>query len=127
MSRLLKINFIVFCLVGGASAIADVFSLFLFLRFEIFDDFFSVSASFFIGLVVNYYLHTHVTFRSKPTINNIIKFLCVVLFNYAITLFVIYVFVDYIRFDIIVAKLISLPIVSVCGYFLSKYWVYSNE
>ncbi|MBJ6889083.1 GtrA family protein, partial [Vibrio cholerae] len=83
----------------------------------------SVTLAFLAGLAANYILHTNITFDSKASTQNATKFICVVAFNYLLTLVVINFGLDLGGLDVMVSKMISLPIVAVSGSVLSKYWV----
>lgn len=117
-------TFIIFCLVGVVSAVVDLSVLYILNNIFVETLFLSVTLAFLAGLAANYILHTKITFGSKASTSNARKFLCVVAFNYLLTLAVIKFGVDFAGLDVIVSKMISLPIVAVSGFVLSKYWVY---
>jgi len=117
-------TFIIFCLVGVVSAVVDLSVLYILNNIFVETIIISVTLAFLAGLVANYILHTNITFSSKASTTNATKFLCVVVINYLLTLTVIKLGVDFAGLDVIVSKIISLPIVAVSGFVLSKYWVY---
>lgn len=83
----------------------------------------STTAGFIIGLCVNYVLHTKITFTHKMSRATLLKFLVVVFVNYFTTLGL--VSVSQLLFDNpLTGKLLSLPVVAVNGFLLSKFWVY---
>jgi putative flippase GtrA len=116
--------FIVFCFVGLISAAVDLSILYILSVIINVNLHFSVTLAFISGLLSNYILHTRITFRSSATKSNAIKFLCVVFLNYVLTLSVIEMAVRFGNINIVSAKLISLPIVAISGFLLTKYWVY---
>ena len=83
----------------------------------------SATAGFGTGLFLNYFLHTKLTFKNAISPANAIRFIVVVVLNYGITLGLIY-FSQMLLGQALIGKLISLPIVAVNGYLLSKFWVY---
>ena len=109
-------TFIIFCLVGVVSAVVDLSVLYILNNIIVETLIISVTLAFIAGLAANYILHTNIT--------NATKFLFVVAFNYLLTLAVIKFGVDFASFGVIVSKIISLPIVAISGFILSKYWVY---
>jgi putative flippase GtrA len=117
-------TFIIFCLVGVVSAVVDLSVLYILNNIFVETVIISVTLAFLVGLAANYILHTNITFCSKASTTNATKFLCVVAFNYLLTLAVINFGVDSAGLGVIVSKIISLPIVAISGFILSKYWVY---
>jgi putative flippase GtrA len=72
---------------------------------------------------VNYAFHARVTFRNVTTLGTMTRFLCVVGMNYLITLG--FVAASLALFQLpLPGKLISLPVVAVNGFFLSKHWIF---
>lgn len=117
-------RFIVFCLVGLLSSFLDLLVLYI-LNLYIFDYLYiSVTLAFIAGLVVNYIFHTKITFGTSLEKSNAIKFMSVVLFNYFLTVSVIEISVFAFSLNVVIAKVISLPIIAVSGFLLSKHWVY---
>lgn len=119
-------SFIIFCMVGGVSAVVDITSLFILSDYFNFKSILSVSLAFFLGLVVNYYLHTYLTFKTAANKSNLVKFLIVVGVNYTITIVLIEFLTSYVELGLIISKVITLPIIAISGFFLSKLWVYND-
>lgn len=88
----------------------------------------SASAGFFAGLIASYILHATVSFSSalKPA-TQIPRFAILVSINYATTIGVILFVTDFLQLATTTGKLMSLPIVAVNSYFISKYWVFSKD
>lgn len=83
----------------------------------------AASAGFGTGLLVNYAFHTRVTFGKNANSSNFVRYMCVVGINYSLMLACVALFATF--FDNPLAgKLISLPIVAINGYLLSKHWIY---
>lgn len=117
-------TFIIFCLVGAASSAIDLLVLYILDNLFQVTMVISITLAFGAGLAVNYVLHTKITFSSEASTTNATKFIFVVVFNYLLTLAVIKIGVNFSGLDIFFSKIISLPIVAVSGFILSKYWVY---
>lgn len=120
------IPFFVFCLVGGTSAIVDISSLYCLSNVLDISDFVSISISYLLGLIVNYYLHTYFTFKKSASKSNLIKFIIVVCINYIITISLVSILVNVLLVGLILSKVITLPIIAVTGFLLSKLWVYNE-
>lgn len=119
-------SFIVFCFVGGVSAIVDVFSLILLSKCLATNGNISITVAFLLGLLVNYVLHTYFTFKSTPTKSNLAKFMIVVAVNYFLTILLINTIINFTDVDIVIAKIITLPVIAIIGYLTSKIWVYNE-
>ena len=115
---------LVFLFVGGNSALIDVGSLYLFSKMLDWNNELSVTIAFLLGLVFNYFAHTHFTFQKKVGVVNLTKYLILVLINYLNTLFLIYVLNEWLSVDIVIAKVITLPIIAITTFVISKIWVY---
>jgi putative flippase GtrA len=83
----------------------------------------AVSVGFLSGLVANYALHAKVTFKAVSSGPTILKFAVVVAVNYLITM-VFSSFSVQLTGDFLAGKVLSLPIVAVNGFLLSRYWVF---
>ena len=83
----------------------------------------ATTLGFFVGLVANFLLHTHITFVADYSHGVLARFVSVVLINYCITLSMVYLFQMVVNLPLL-GKLISLPLVAFNGFLLSKNWVY---
>ena len=83
----------------------------------------SISIAFISGLIFNYICHTYFTFGKSATKGNFIKYLMVVMINYLLTLTLVN-FQLALGFSIILAKIITLPIIAIITFILSNKWVY---
>lgn len=88
----------------------------------------ATSAGFGAGLLLNYAFHARVTFRASATPFNFARYLCVVALNYALTLGCVAAAVAMLgepqHTSALIGKLVSLPLVAVNGFLLSKYWIF---
>lgn len=115
-------QFILFLSVGCMCAVVDVSTMQLLILVGSHYGM-AVSVGFFVGLVLNYAFHANLTFKASTSISSLGKFLIVAIFNYLITL--IFVFVSFRLIDnAMLGKLMSLPVIAVNGFLLSKFWVF---
>lgn len=115
-----------FLLVGISSALVDVGGLYLFSKILKWNNELSVTIAFLLGLCFNYFAHTYFTFQKKADVGNLTKYLILVLINYLNTLSLIYVLSEWLGIDIIIAKIITLPIIAITTFVISKNWVYKK-
>lgn len=115
-------KFLIFIIVGAITAMIDIGLMQLLIYFEI-HYIAAATIGFFIGLLANFFLHTHVTFRAELSIKVVYRFATVVLINYLGTMFIIHIF-QIILSQPLLGKFISLPLVAMNGFLLSKNWVY---
>ena len=83
----------------------------------------AASTGFFAGLVLNYIFHAKVTFRAQTNLFNSVRFIIVVGINYSITIAFVATSLA-ICASALVGKIISLPVVAVNGFMLSRHWVF---
>ena len=115
---------IIICLcVGVGSAIVDISVLYLLNEVVNIPSTLSISIAFISGLIFNYICHTYFTFGKSATKGNFIKYLVVVIINYLLTLTLVN-FQLALGFSIILAKIITLPIIAIITFILSNKWVY---
>lgn len=119
---MLQSRFVVFVFVGVASAVIDV-GLMELLRWVGFHYLLATSIGFGAGFSINFLLHSRVTFRAKYTHGVLLRFAVVVLVNFLLSISIVFVFQEWLN-AALWGKLLSLPIVSVNGFFLSRRWVF---
>lgn len=124
MSRLVLLSpqFLTFILGGGLSALVDI-ALMQILIYQGFAPFAATTVGFLSGLCVNYAFHAKVTFKNVTNFATLSRFLGVVLINYLITLCFVALSLSLVNMAL-VGKIVSLPIVAINGFLLSKYWVF---
>lgn len=124
MSRLTRPGpqFLVFVAGGGLSALVDIGLMQLLIMNGV-AALVAATAGFAAGLCVNYAFHAKVTFKNVTTVRTLSRFLCVVGLNYLLTLGLVAVSVALFE-QALIGKLLSLPLVAVNGFFLSKYWIF---
>ena len=114
--------FVVFVLVGVTCAVIDV-GLMKLLGMLGLHYMIAASAGFATGLAANFALHTCLTFKARYSHATLVRFMGVVLVNYLITMFCVSLFHYWVDMPVF-GKVISLPLVAVNGFLLSKHWVY---
>lgn len=115
-------QFLVFVAGGGLSALVDI-GLMQLLIMRGADAFLATSAGFVAGLTVNYAFHAKVTFKNVTSPATLVRFLCVVGINYGLTMALVALSLALVDMSL-PGKLLSLPVVAVNGYFLSKHWIF---
>lgn len=118
-------QFLLFCIVGGASALIDIGVMQLFMSAGVHYGI-STSLGFFISLVFNFIFQAKVTFKAVSSIAVIFKFVCLVAINYLFTMA--FVICGKNIFDqALVGKVLSLPVIAVNSFLWSRYWVFSRR
>lgn len=86
----------------------------------------AVSAGFVSGMLFNYTFHKCLTFKSADNFH-FVRYLCVVGLNYLLTMACVWLGVALLgepaAQSALIGKLVSLPLVAVNGFLLSKYWI----
>lgn len=114
----------VYIMVGIISALIDVGLMQIMLFFGI-HYLVAATFGFIVGLLVNFFLHSRITFKGDYAHSMFARYMVVVFFNYALTLSVVQVFNSLLDMPIL-GKILSLPLVAINGFFLSKYWIYKT-
>jgi len=121
-----------FLSVGLFSTIIDIFSLHVLNEFTAIDKSICFTLSFFLSVLIRFFLDKNVTFRYVCSTRFCI--LGGLLFAYVLscvfTYFVGFLFFRcglMIGFSVIFSKIISIPPVTVSGYLLFKYFVFKNQ
>ena len=86
----------------------------------------ATTAGFLAGLLVNYAFHSRVTFEAAASASSFARYLCVVGLNYLLTMGCVSLAVSLAGMPLL-GKIVSLPLVSVNGYLLSKFWIFRKS
>jgi putative flippase GtrA len=86
----------------------------------------ATTAGFLAGLLVNYAFHSRVTFGAAASGSSFARYLCVVGLNYLLTMGCVALAVTLAGMPLL-GKIMSLPLVSVNGYLLSKFWIFRKS
>lgn len=117
-------QFAIYVVIGVVSAVVDIglMQLLIFLGVHYLG---AATFGFVLGLLVNFLLHSLITFKQAYSLGAFLRFLVGVVVNYLLTVLVIQTFY-YLGVVPLVGKIISLPIVAVSGFIMSKYWIYRS-
>lgn len=117
-------QFLIYLAVGVASAAIDIglMQLLIFLKVHYVI---ATTIGFAAGLAFNFILHSNITFKSDYSHGVLIRYLTVVFANYCITLLAVTFFETWMQMPVL-GKILSLPLVAINGYFLSKKWIYKS-
>ena len=85
----------------------------------------SATIGFAVGLILNFFLHTHLTFKAVYSTGTLIRFI-VVLINYLLMVFSV-ALSNFLIDAPILGRPLSLSLKAANGFLLSKSWVYKNE
>lgn len=121
-SKLFSRQFAVFLTGGLVCALTDIGLMQLLLQADV-QATAAASAGFAAGLLVNYAFHSRVTFNAAANPANFARYLCVVGVNYLVTIACVAA-AETAFANPLAGKLLSLPLVAVNGYLLSKYWIF---
>lgn len=119
-----QVVFVIYCLVGLASALVDVGGLKLLSDFFKLPDVYSITIAYIIGMLFNYTSHSILTFQAKMSRSCFVKYLIVVGLNYLMALFIISL-LKMVGISLILSKILSLPVIFISGFVLSKKWIYA--
>lgn len=120
----IAMQFVIFILVGASSALLDLYLLYA-LRIINLNINLSITIAYISGASLNYLLHTFLTFKKTTNKSNLSKFIIALLINYSLTLIIIYILLQ-LNTDLIIAKIISLPVIAVIGFILARNWIYKT-
>ena len=115
-------QFAIFLLVGLACALIDIATI-EFFRLAGAHYSVAVSLGFGMGVIANYILHTKFTFKTSSSQVNFLKFACIVALNYGATLLFVVGSTHFLG-SVLMGKIASLPVVSINGFLLSRYWAF---
>lgn len=115
-------QFAVFIGVGLVCAAIDVGAMYGLMSAKV-PPLVSASWGFALGLCLNFLLHSRMTFKASASWRRLGRFLWVVALNYGVTLACVQA-ADFWLASPLLGKLISLPVVALNGFYLSRQWVF---
>ena len=118
-------QFAVFVVGGALSAFIDIGVMQVLILSGI-ANLTATTIGFFLGLLFNYTYHSKMTFKAKMSLLFAFRFCFVVAINYLITIFMVFMSYHFFKQSAFIGKAISLPVVAVNGYILSKVWVFKR-
>lgn len=87
------------------------------------DPLVATTAGFVTSLFINYAFHAKVTFKNIASPATFMRYVCVVALNYLITVGIVALSM-YTTGVPLIGKLVSLPLIAINGFLLSKYWIF---
>lgn len=117
-------QFLVFCAVGGISAVIDV-GVMQFLIYSGFNYGLAASIGFFTSLIFNFICQARLTFKAVSSVETVLKFGCLLVANYLVTMAFV-ICSQHFFSQALLGKLFSLPVVAVNSFFWSRYWVFTQ-
>lgn len=114
-----------FLVIGLSSTLLDLFLLFL-LKEKIHLS--AVTALYFNQIVVilyNFLLNKYWSFQSKQMVwQQFVRYLILVLFNYLMSVFLMYLFHEILDFNYLLVRIFSICLMFSLNFFMYKHWVY---
>ena len=123
-----KVQLSRFLIICVTSTIIDLFSLFILKEKLNFNPVFAVSINQFFVIMYNFLLNKYWSFNSKKMpLQQFIKYLILVLFNYLISIFLMYIFYQKLHINYIVIRLFSICFMFIVNFILYKNWIYKDK
>jgi putative flippase GtrA len=117
-------QFISYGVVGVLSAVVDIGTMQSLLLTGA-SNAVAVTVAFLVGLIFNYLCQQRLTFRAQHSTQSALRFLCVVSFNYLLTLGFVYTGL-WLLDSALLGKLASLPVVAAIGFVAGRYWIFPS-
>ncbi len=113
--------------VGVANTFLYAGLLFVFLRYVEASKPILVALAFLLAMGFQYLVNRAFTFRSqKKIIKELPRYLVAALFNYLITLLVVYFAIDFLLISEVLASIVASLLTAVSGYLLALLWVFKQ-
>ena len=117
-------QFVLYCLSGLISTSVDLACLWLLVRLGM-SQLLAVSLAFWLGVLVNAQLHASLTFKRRLGYGHMLRFVVVLGMNYWLTIAVVSLS-QTMWGTYWVGKVLSLPLVAIVGFVLSRRWVFKT-
>jgi len=122
-----KYDYFFFGIIGLLTAIINFAVLFLLYSVFNFNYLFSVTTGYIFGVCFNFFSNKFYTFNSKGNLSTqIMKYLFLLLVNYFITIFIIFIAHKILKLNIYFALASSMFFTYLNGYFFSKLWIFNK-
>lgn len=122
LQALMRPQFVLYLAMGVITALVDVGTMALLLSAGT-EVQLATTSGFVVGLIVNYVLHSRVTFVARINWQTARRFWVIVLVNYGLTLLMVLA-VQWLGQSALAGKLASLPVVAIHGFLLGKFWAF---
>ena len=117
-----RARFRLFIAVGLGSALVDIGAMQSLTALGL-NPFMAASVGFLVGLLVNFFFHARLTFHTRMKLASFGRYLGVVGINYLLTMVFVALTLWWLG-NAIAGKVVSLPLVAVNGFLLSRHWVF---
>lgn len=125
MNKVFSSNLFLFLSVGGLVAMIDLGTTQLLLLYIKFSSILPVTIGFFAGLISSYILHAKISFSANlEPARQLPRFFLLVILNYFLTICIVIACINILNLSTIIGKVVSLPVVAINSYLISKYWIY---
>lgn len=123
-----KNTFFSFITVGAIAALINFSSFAFFLQQLSLNYAVSISFSFILSVIFHFTANRYFTFKSRDVnfYHQLPKYLSMVLFNYVVTLCVMYFVVELRHLSPYLGNVIAIGMTVMTGYMLSRYWVFTK-
>jgi len=123
----IKYDILRYGIVGVLTVILDFLILYIFYTYFNIDVNISITLSYFLASISNYFMHKYFTFRSQNKIKKEIwKFIIVVIFSYILTIFLVNFLIQF-NITLYYSKLLSLIFSYILVYIISKLFIYKEK
>ena len=118
-------KFIKYVIVGGGTFLLDIGLLYLFVEFFNIYYLYSATLALIIATYANYHLNKVWSFDSQTKlITSFSKYLLLFIFNYFVTIILMYTFVEYLNFNYLVIKCLAMVLLVIWNFFAYRFYVY---
>lgn len=117
-----------FLTVGAIAAVVNIGSFFFLFQFTSLNYEVSISISYILSVIFHFTANRRFTFKRHDVhfYHQLPKYLCMVLFNYIITLGVMYFIVEVTQLSPYVGNVAAIGMTVMTGYAMSRYWVFTQ-
>ncbi|MCC2644754.1 MAG: hypothetical protein K0R94_532 [Burkholderiales bacterium] len=119
-------KFVGFLFIGGFNTVMGLI-LYSFLLYLGLHYLLASTATFIFGVLEGYILNSILVFKEKPQFKSLLRFTLVYFISLALNLFMMYVFVDMLHTDKLLAQIITCFILAGVNFYLIKMFVYSVQ
>lgn len=118
-----NISFLKFCIVGASNTIISLIIYWILLKFDIYYLVASTIA-YMAGILNGYLLSSKYVFKTTKSIQTIFKFFVVYGTSLLINLFLLYVLVDIVGINKMIAQVMTIVVNTLFNYFVNKIWTF---
>ncbi|MFN0263113.1 GtrA family protein [Tepidamorphus sp. 3E244] len=112
-------------MIGVISALLDIAVMQILLLAGI-NYLVATTIAFALSVIVNFSLHSKYTFSLGIAYRHLWKYLILVVLNYLVTVLIVATF-EHTLASPMIGKLISLPVIAVIGFTVSRFWVFRQR